>query len=188
LVGFVLFVVFSCCCCLPAIAADRPPIEVPVSLRHANYSQQGSCAYAAAETLLALHGKDSLARWVAAHYAGGVVPGPSRQWPSLIGLAESLGVPYDFATSDGKTVDGHWLQCVSDRRLGAVIHWAGYDRRGCLDWGNHAVCFLGFDADGYAWILDENYPETYQRLPRAEFLWIWQMSGGDAFTFVFPQE
>jgi hypothetical protein len=179
----VVFVV--ACLALPAIAADRPPIELPVELRHENYARGGSCAYAAAEDLLSLQGRDDLARYVRAHYAGGVALWPGNH-VSLLDLAESLGLSYDFTTGDGKTADAHWLQCASDQGLGAVVHWWGRDRFGRLMYGIHAVTFLGFDGDGFAWILDNNAPAAYRRIVRQEFLTIWCRSGGDAFTFVLP--
>jgi hypothetical protein len=170
----------------PLYAADRPPLELPPALRHANYGNPGSCAYAAAEDLLSLQGRDDLARHVRQHYSGGVMPSPGHGIRSLVELAESLGLDYDY-TDRGS--DEHWLQCASDRRLGAVVHWAERNGRGQLEYGVHAATFLGFDADGQAWYLNSNDPKTCRHRPRAEFLDIWKRSGGDAFTFVLrPKE
>ena len=108
-------------------AADRPPLDLPVADRHANYGKGGSCGYAAAEDLLSLQGRDDLARYVRRHFAGGVMPSPGHGIRSLADLAESMGLDYDYSDRGG---DEHWLQCASDRRLGAVVHWAEYDERG----------------------------------------------------------
>ena len=140
-----------------------------------------ACAYAACEDLLTLHGRQDLARYVHRHYAGGVYPLPGHAYRSLADLAESMGLDYDWTDAG----DEHWLQCASDRHLGAVVHWAERDGRGGLEYGVHAATFLGFDRDGLAWYLNSNDPGTYRHRPRAEFLDIWRRSGGDAFTFVF---
>ncbi len=169
----------------PANAADRPPLDLPVADRHANYGKGGSCGYAAAEDLLSLQGRDDLARYVRRHFAGGVMPSPGHGIRSLADLAESMGLDYDYSDRGG---DEHWLRCASGQRLGAVVHWAETSRRG-LEYGVHAATFLGFDADGLAWYLNSNDPTIFRHRPRAEFLEIWRRSGGDAFTFVLkPKE
>ena len=107
-------------------------------------------------------------------------------------MAEKLGVDYDYTDGDdGRRADLAWLQRVTDLHLGAVLHWTGLDPIEGWQWGNHAVTFLGFDAEGDAWILDNNHPAHYQRLPRERFTFLWQHSGGDGFTFTFhlsPEE
>ncbi len=171
------------------LRAERPPIELPKAQRHANYGLQGSCAYAAAEDLLSLHGRDDLARYVRAHYAGGAVPSPGCGFPSLVEVAEALDLDYDYvrAGRDARKAE-RWLAAAGDRRLGAVVHFAELDGRGRLDYGSHAVTFLGFDRADQAWYLNNNDTSCYRHRPRAEFLAIWLRSGGDAFTFVFPSE
>jgi hypothetical protein len=165
--------------------ADRPPIELPIELRHANYGREGSCAYAAAEDLLSLQGRQDLARYVRQHYSGGVMPSPGHGCRALSEVAEALDLDYDY-TDRG---DEQWLQCASDQGLGAVVHWAETGRKGQLDYGVHAATFLGFDGDGLAWYLNSNDPKTCRHRPKAEFLDIWRKSGGDAFTFVLhPKE
>jgi hypothetical protein len=188
--AFVLLVAFVvvCCACF-APAADRPPIELPVSQEHSNYAH-GSCAYAAAEDLLSLQGRDDLARYVRSHYAGGVELHPSKQHPSLVALAESLELDYDFVEGvAGQPVDEHWLQRATDLGLAAVIQWTEPNRQGRMIGGDHALTFLGFSEDGSAWILDNNSPGIYWQLSRDEFLSAWARSGGNAFTFVLrPKE
>jgi hypothetical protein len=176
-------IVVFCLACPPAIAGDRPPIELPAWYGNYWHQGHGSCAYAAAADLLALHGYDAVAGVVRRNYGGGAMPGPARGCASLVDLAQALGTPYDYTES----ADMAWLRAAGKKGLGAVVHWYGIDRRGRL-YGAHAVAFLGFDADDEAWYADSNQVGQYLHMPAAQFAEAWRRSGGDAFTFVFPTQ
>ncbi len=169
-----------------AIAADRPPVELAAELRHGNYGREGSCAYAAAADVLAIQGRQDLGRYVCAHYAGGAMVWPTRQYASLQNVAESMGIRYDFTVPDERNrANVRWLQRVTDLGLGAVIPWCNArDEQGQAIYGHHAIAFLGFDAEGCAWLLDNEYAPVYLRLSRKEFLDVWRKCGGYAFTFL----
>jgi hypothetical protein len=178
----VVLLVLVCLASPPAIAADHPPIDLPVRARHANYGRGGSCGFAAAEDLLTLGGRPDLANWVRRHYEG-----PSQLCPDRIicigDVAERLGLSYDYTYGDGHSADVAWLEAVSRRHLGAVLSWRWRDERGWHYDGQHAVTFLGFDADGDAWLINCNCPDHTWRFPRAEFLEIWTRCYANAFTF-----
>jgi len=170
--------------CFAGSAGGPSIAEPPFALRHARYlapSGLGSCGYCAAQDLLAFHGRQDLAARVRQHYAGPVWITPGNH-SSLADVAKALGVACDYTASG----DVAWLQRVSDEGRGAVIAWPASDDYGRPRYDCHAITFVGFDGEGYAWLIDNNSPWLFGRIGRAEFLATWSLAGGEAFTFNLP--
>lgn len=155
------------------------PVDLPVAMRTSNWGG-GSCFHAAACDLLRWQGKEKEERYWRSHYAGaaGVQNG--------VQIADHLDLDFAY-TLDG---DELFLDWCSRTRRGAVIYWPG---RGNVPWNGrpnydgpparHAITFCGFVGSD-AVVIDNNYTNLEQRIPRDEFLRKWRYSHGAAFTFV----
>jgi len=170
----------------PAIEAERrdcpyktiPPVDLPVAMRTSNWGG-GSCFHAACCDLLRWQGKEREERYWRSHYAGaaGVQDGER--------IADRLNLDFAY-TLDG---DVGFLEWCSRTRRGAVIYWPGRDSAwtGKPNYdgapARHAITFCGFVGDE-AVVIDNNYPNLQQRIPRGDFLKKWRYSHGAAFTFV----
>jgi hypothetical protein len=147
-------------------------ITIPPAKRVQNYGRNGACLYAAAEDLLRWQGLDKEADYWRRHFRGGA------NAEDVARIAERRGLDYAWTESG----DESFLDWCAARRLGAAIYWLVDNPH------DHAIVFCGWEDTGgasgtQAVLLGTNRPEIV-RMPRAEFLRVWRLCDGGAFTFV----
>jgi hypothetical protein len=140
-------------------------IDIPPAWRRRNWTGdrgQGSCVHAALVHLWHWQGRHDLADWWATHYGNGET-------------ADGLALKLDEAGvrfAETRSGDDAFLEWAIRTRRGAAV---------VVQNGAHMVNLVGLDGQ-YAHILDSNFPDQIQRLPRAEFVRDWKQSGGWAVT------
>lgn len=152
-------------CSAPRVVANRaPPAEVPqlnlpAELRQRNWTagREGSCVHASTISHLRWLGQYELADWWRQSYGGGDTA------TSILSRYRSAGLPVAYTDSG----DPEFLE------------WAAETRRGAIIWffPAHCVTFAGFDQD-HAYLLDNNRPEEFLRIPKSQFLTAWRGYGG----------
>lgn len=143
---------------------DAPPADIPERFRVDNYNG-GSCNHAAMIQVLKWQGLHDVAAWWRKTYSGG------ESAEGLAAKAERKGLKF-AATFSG---DASFLEWCSRTRRGAAIHY----------FPNHAITFLGYDAQDNAVLLDNNRTGVYIRVPKARFIAAWKSYGGRAITVVY---
>jgi hypothetical protein len=156
---------------LPEPPPEYPVCNLPLELRQQNWSGrlgQGSCVYAS----LINH-----VRWLnLPDFASKIraTRGDGEYASRLMGWLDSEGVPYKFTEK-------------ADPRF---LDWCTYERTGCILWWkpSHCCTFEGWvrDQNGnqYATILDNNYINKYEYIPREQFVRLWAGYGGFALAVV----
>ena len=151
----------------PGTVGRWPPVDLPPSLRQANYGG-GSCMHAAMISILRWQGRGELADQWRRNYSGA-----AGVW-TLAKLAEKYDLDYAW-TTDG---DPAFLQWASDTRRGAAIHYKPV----------HAVAFLGYQTRGgleYAVLYDNNASrDRLEYVEKNAFIRAWRGYGGCALTIV----
>ena len=170
------------------VLVDPPPPEVPganvpLAMRQKNWAStqpgtygQGSCGNASTINVLRWHGEEKLADYWRTKYMGGVTS------VSLTNAWTKEGIPY-CTTFDPKTYecsgDPEFLEWVSETKRAAVIWFKEF----------HSCSFHGYvvrDGKEYAAVLDNNYPQDFEYIPKVEFIKKWRGFGGFAITPVSP--
>lgn len=158
---------------VPLPPAERPPMNLPVSLRQRNWlsaNQEGSCVHASMTSLFRWHNQLRLAEWWRTNYSGG---------ENEIDLQRKLrerGVPYT-SVNQGQA----WF-----------LDEASRTRHGCILWWKpgHCCTFCGWvrGEDGviYGAILDNNYPNRIELTERSKLIRLWNGYGGFALTLQAP--
>lgn len=118
-------------------------------------------------------------------------------WASTISLLR-WQEQYELADRIRRTRGGGEFRSQFSKRLNAIgvkhlahsrgsaafLEWACFTRHGAVvavRKGAHAVTLVHLSADT-AYLLDNQSPEKYQQIPRAEFLRNWREAGGWAFV------
>jgi len=141
-----------------------PPVDLPKSLRQANYGG-GSCMYAALIPVLRWQGRYQDAEKIRKQYSG------AQGVDGLAPICDSMGLRFAY-TVDG---DANFLEWCSRTRRGAAIHY----------YTQHAVTFCGYDDKNRAVLLNNNSIDRYAYVPKAEFVSAWHVYGGRALTVVY---
>lgn len=159
------------CGCVPDepryIALPEPPpvaptIQLPVELRHRNWTTEGSCVYASFCSAMECYNRHDLATFVRQNYAG---PATAQH---IIGVCKRLGVEYDTTYQ----ADPGFLDWADRNGYPVVIWWKS----------RHCCTFINWvrrqDGRVYAAILDNNRPERIEYTERQEFLQRWAVQYG----------
>lgn len=165
---------------LPIPAAETPVANLPLEMRKSNWLgplRQGSCVYASlvnhvrwlnmpqfAEQIIATRGDGEYAQrlmnWL-----------DTVRWRDEFGV-EHTGVEYRYT----EKADPRFLDWCSQERLGAILWWKP----------SHCCTFVGWvrDQNGnqHAAILDNNYIEKFEYVPREQFVRLWAGYGGFALA------
>ena len=134
----------------PGATGQTTVIDIPKAYRVKNYAK-GSCQYASTACLLNTQGKKALAKYVRANYSGGARP------EHVMAIFDEAGLDYTY----GEGLN--FLRRCHNRRLYCVVGWPE----------GHAVNFVGMDKD-YVYLLDNNWTESYTRVPIQTFVYQWQ--------------
>ncbi len=186
----ILFVFAVGCEMHHVVLVDPPPPEepganVPVKMRQKNWAStqrgtigQGSCGNASTINVLMWQGEEQLAAYWRTRHMGGVTS------VSLTSTWTKEGIPY-CTTFNAKT-----YECTGDP---AFLEWVSDTKRAAVIWfkTSHAVSFHGFvtrKGREYAAILDNNFPNEFEYLPKDGFIRKWREEfGGFAITPVSPK-
>ena len=152
----------------PVINEERPTVNLPEVLRQENWrgsKGEGSCVWASTISLLRWQGRDRAADWIRRNYGNG-------EWPEhWAALADKAGLRYAM-TTDG---DVQFLEWACRTRRGAAVTVMG---------GAHCVNLVHLD-DKWACLLDNNFPDKFQWVPRETLLAEWKASHGWGLTVVY---
>jgi len=134
----------------PGASGYTEVLDIPKAYRVKNYAG-GSCVYASTSCSLHTGGKHDLAKWVRANHSGAAYA------TDVMKIYDDAGLKYTY----GEGMD--FLRACHARRLPSLIGWP----RG------HVVNFVGIDSQ-YVWLIDNNSPDEYTRIPINEFRNEWQ--------------
>lgn len=144
-----------------AIVSGLRRVDLPQGWRYRNWTGprgQGSCVHAAIAHLLEWQGRHAAAQWWRTRYGDGETP---------LGLAAKLDAA-GLSYTETRTGDEAFLEWAIRTRRGAAV---------VVQQGAHMVNLVGLDRDR-AEILDSNFPERIESVPRAAFVRDWKQSGG----------
>ncbi len=148
-----------------------PTMDLPAHLQVANYTQSGSCGFAATANGLESQGNGIRSLQLTTSRYGAVTPG------SLVATMKAWNINYDYTDS----ADERWLlRCQRNRRLPIVL-LRGDRRLRNGRYGGHAINFVRYDGD-HVVVLDNNSPGREIRMTRARFLEKWDYLGGFALV------
>lgn len=154
-------------------APEVPVANLPADMRPYNWTDSGgsgSCVNASTVFQLLWRNNPELAEKWRKTYAGGETDSSIRRHHDREGLNYRYTV----------------------RAEADFLDWCTATRRGAIIWyyPRHCVTFCGFhrDTDGttYAYINDNNRPQRYIKIERAEFLRKWRDYGGFALSILDP--
>ncbi len=154
---------------------EYPVANLPISLHQRNWVDRngsGSCVHASTVYALRWMGAYDLAnRWQHAH-AGGETEYSIRRFYEAENIRfVSTKDPRDSRSGDWHHGDPGFLDWVTATRRAAIVWFKP----------SHCCCFVGFSVINgreYAVIQDNNYPGTFEKYPREEFISAWRACGG----------
>lgn len=152
------------------LTVEHPVVNLPSSLRQANWSRGGSCVHACLVSLLRWQGEYNLAdRWRRTHSGG-------ERWFTMASDMDEGGIKYALHT-DG---DPAFLEWAIMTRRGAAIQI----RNSPASKSFHMVTLVDL-TPLWAGVLDNNDPRIVKWIRRDVLLINWQRSNGWAFTPVY---
>lgn len=153
----------------PAIRLEIPIVNLPASLRQANWLgnlREGSCVHATLVSLFRWQGRTHTADWWRKHHGNG-------EWPEHLNRQlDAAGIRYAY-TAEANDV--------------AFLEWSIRTCRGCgvtVLGGRHMVALVHLD-DRLAGILDNNAVNKILWVPRETFLAEWANSNSWAVTPIY---
>ncbi len=164
----------SGCTMRPDVVAVQPPpaetpgANLPRSLRQENWLSrgEGSCVHASTISMLNWCSNYQLAQQWRYKYGGG------EYESSILAKYDANGLRHQYT----RTGSPEFLEWVSSQRRAAIIWY----------FPNHCVTFAGFGRDSaggeVAYLLDNNRPNQFLRIPKDKFLQSWLGYGGFAAT------
>lgn len=160
----------------PNIPAPESPVaNLPLNLHQRNWTNSrgsGSCVHASTVYAMRWMGAYELAdRWRQAHAGGETEYSIRRFYEAANVQFVSTQDPRDAKPGDWHHGDPAFLDWVTSTRRAAIIWFKP----------SHCCCFVGFttiNGKEYAVIQDNNYPGTYEKYPREQFIREWRICGG----------
>jgi hypothetical protein len=157
-------------------AAEVPVCNLPPQVRKRNWPStnpstrgQGSCVFASLINQAYWHNEFELAAFIQSNpeWQGG------EYATRLMEKLDSIGVKYK-ANVHG---DPRFLDWCTANRRGAIFWWKP----------SHCCTFMGWaidpnDGKEYGYILDNNYPDRFERCEREQLIRLWAGYGGFALT------
>lgn len=156
--------------CFPVSAGEIPQVNIPLPMRQANWSTEGSCGWATTVTALNHCDAHEMGQYIRRHFSG------AMSLDSFSVVMERLNIPY----AKTSTADVTFLEWAVDTRRGCgVMLFKAHNGK----LYGHSLFLVHFDQQRVG-LLDNNDVENIVWLKRETFLEHWTASGGFAFAIV----